>query len=133
MSPVNPNQFKLSDKDIEIKTTRGTGPGGQHKNKVSTCVVLRHLPSGVTARIDGRSQKRNKEIARELLESRVSQLLHDKQMGEEKIKRKAQVGSGMRADKTRTYRYRDNVVIDHKTGRKKTMKQILSGDINFTV
>jgi len=92
---------------------------------------MRHIPTGIEAKASTKSQYRNKVLAREVLEARVSTL----QKSEDKIKidreRKNQVGSGMRGDKIRTYRQRDNIVNDHKTGRKASLSSIQEGKLEL--
>src|SRR5262245_27706860 len=59
-----PQEVTLNDKDLEFGTTRGSGPGGQNRNKVETVVVLKHKPSGIVVRCETeRSQQRNRELA----------------------------------------------------------------------
>ena len=131
MPSLEPYQFQLNDTDIDIKTARGSGAGGQHRNKTDSCVVMTHKPTGLMARVDGRSQLRNRQLARALLESRVFDLENRKIKDNHQGNRKSQIGSGMRADKIRTYRYQDQVVIDHRSGKKKPLKKVLGGDIQF--
>jgi peptide chain release factor 1 len=131
MEVLEPHNFKIKNSDISIKFTRGTGPGGQHKNKTDSCVQMTHKPTGITARIDGRSQHRNKEIARELLESRVSEAESSRIVSNRVQDRKDKIGSGQRGDKIKTYRVKDNIVQDHRTNMKFSLKKVLSGSIKF--
>ena len=108
----------LNLRDVEITTTRGSGPGGQNRNKVETCVLATHKPTGLSVRIDGRSQLTNKKTALEVLATRLEALQHSLSHGSLNKNRKDQVGSGQRGDKIRTYRVRDNLVTDHRTGKK---------------
>ena len=66
--------FQLHDADLEETFARSSGPGGQHVNKVSTAVMLRHRPSGVSVTVqDSRSQATNRRIARERLVAAIEQ------------------------------------------------------------
>ncbi len=62
----------MERKDLKIIYTRGSGPGGQHKNKVETCVVVTHIPTGLQERCqDTRSRQRNLNLAKERLEKKI--------------------------------------------------------------
>lgn len=123
--------FALSDTDIKESVQRGSGPGGQHRNKTDSCVTLRHLPSGCVVRIDTRSQHQSRALARKILTERVAALMEGQQKQSVNSDRKRQVGSGMRGDKIRTYREQDGVVIDHRSERKAPLKLIERGELQL--
>lgn len=110
-------EFILRDQDLDIKTTRGGGNGGQNKNKVETCVVMTHIPSNTTVRIDGRSQYQNRETAKEVLRAMLFKKQQERTWQEQDAARRGQIGSGMRGDKRRTIRVQHGVVHDHLTGK----------------
>lgn len=112
---------------MEIQTTRGSGPGGQNRNKVESCVLAIHRPTGLSVRIDGRSQLNNKKIALQILATKLEDQHSEQQQETTNRDRKDQVGSGQRGDKIRTYRVRDNIVIDHRTGQKCQLSRWLDG------
>lgn len=126
-----PQDYKLRDQDIEIRTTRDSGPGGQHRNKTESCVVMRHKPTGFEAKAATKSQHRNKVLARQVLEARVAEHFAEIARSKEAGSRKVQVGSGMRGDKVRTYRVRDNQVTDHRTGAKAQLTQVIEGKLEL--
>ena len=71
---IAPAEFRLKDAEIDVRTARGSGPGGQHRNKTDSCVVMTHKPTGIQVRIDSeRSQHENRRIARTILDGRVRQ------------------------------------------------------------
>lgn len=122
------NEIRVDERDIEVKTTRGTGPGGQARNKTESCVIVKHKPSGLTVRCDeGRSQWQNRELALALLRARLwdARLTADKD--ERAATRRLQVGTGMRGDKRRTIRCQDGIVTDHISGRKWRLSDYLRG------
>lgn len=125
------SEFKLRDSDIEIRTTMDSGPGGQHRNKTESCVVMVHRPTGIAAKSAAKSQHRNRVTAREILEARVAALAAKNAASTEASNRRSQVGSGMRGDKSRTYRVRDEIVTDHRGGKKARLADILEGRLEL--
>ena len=123
--------WAIQDSDIEMTFTKDTGPGGQHRNKTESCVVLVHRPTGLTAKASARCQHANRRMARQILEVRVAERLRDAEKVARDQLRKAQVGSGERGDKVRTYCVQHGLVQDHRTGRKAPLKQVLSGRLDL--
>lgn len=128
-----PDRWVLRDADIEVFTTRDSGPGGQHRNKTESCVVMRHLPTGIQAKSALKSQHQNRQLARASLEARVTACLAEQSAAVFAAARKAKVGTGMRADKIRTYRQQDDRVTDHRTGRTARLKVVLAGNLEAIV
>jgi peptide chain release factor 1 len=119
----------MDSRDIEWTATRGSGPGGQHRNKTDSAVIVTHLPSGLVVRCEAeRSQHRNRELALELLESRLLARQASSAQRDRNAARKQQIGTGQRGDKIRTIRFQDGVVSDHRTGQRWPLRQYLRGD-----
>lgn len=123
--------WSLRPGDLEEFTQRGSGAGGQHRNKTNSCVTVRHIPTGLQVRIDGRSQHANRRLARELLESFVRRQNEGASMSARSVERQQQVGSGQRGDKVRTYRVRDDQVADHRTDRKVPLTAVFDGRLDL--
>jgi peptide chain release factor 1 len=122
-------QIQISDRDLEWSATRGSGPGGQNRNKTETCVIVKHLPTGLQVRCETeRSKEQNQRTALALLRARLWEAQRNRVVSERAADRKAQVGSGMRGDKRRTIRCQDGQVNDHVTGRRWELKAYLRGD-----
>ena len=99
------SDLRIDSKDLEITTTRGSGPGGQARNKTESCVVVRHIPTGTVVRCDGeRSQPQNRATALSILRARLLDASSRSRKGTEDASRRTQVGSGQRGDKIRTIR-----------------------------
>lgn len=121
-------QVKLTDRDIECLAVRGSGPGGQHKNVTASAILVRHKPTGLQARCESeRSQHQNKASALAVLRARIWEKQQGAADGSRADDRKRQIGSGMRGDKRRTIRTRDNQVVDHVTGRRWTFDNYARG------
>jgi peptide chain release factor 1 len=132
MEPGQKTQIQLKDSDVEIKTTNGTGPGGQNRNRTYSCVVLRHIPTGLVVRCDeDRSQLKNKEIALKELTKRVQELYDSKKNEKEYQERKGQIGTGSRGEKRRTYTYKSDLIVDHVTGKRASLKMVFKGNLKL--
>ncbi|MCX6822070.1 MAG: PCRF domain-containing protein [Candidatus Aenigmarchaeota archaeon] len=122
---------EIQPSEVRIETTRGTGAGGQHKNTTDSCVIITHLATGIKVVSDGRVQRQNKEEAMKEITRRVNDFYRTGVIQEEVDERREQIGNGCRGDKRRTYRVKDDVVIDHITDRRASLKEILKGKIEL--
>lgn len=123
-------EVRLNDGDLEWKTCRGSGAGGQHRNTTDSAVQLKHVPTGISVRVESeRSQHANKESALGVLRARILALEQDRVVGARNSRRKGQVGSGMRGDKRRTIRVQADQVVDHRTNKRMKAKLYLRGQI----
>ena len=122
-------QIVLRDSDLDFRFCRGSGNGGQHRQKTDSAVQLTHLPTGISVRCESeRSQSQNKETARAILRARLWEAQRNAADGQRANERRQQVGSGMRGDKRRTIRTQDDVVNDHMTGRQWRYKDYARGN-----
>jgi peptide chain release factor 1 len=122
-------ELRLNPADLEWDTARGTGPGGQARNKTESAVIVTHHPSGVTVRCDtSRSQHQNRSTALSMLRARLLDAQRLAAVRAENDARRGQVGSGMRGDKIRTIRTQDDTVTDHRTGRHWRYRDYVRGE-----
>jgi peptide chain release factor 1 len=101
-------------------------------NKVESCVQLIHHPSGIVIRSEGsRDREKNEVIAWERLTEKLKKIFEDNRVKNQNYLRNSQIGSGERSDKKRTYREKDDRVIDHETGKETSLKQFMKGKLEL--
>ncbi len=123
-------QVRIDPRDLDVRTCRGSGAGGQHRNMTDSAVQMTHKPSGVTVRCEGeRSQHQNRDEALRLLRAKLLQHQRDTAKGARDSDRRAQVGSGMRGDKIRTVAVQRGEVTDHRSGKRIQFKAFARGDL----
>jgi len=120
------------NKDIRIDTFNSTGPGGQSVNTTYSAVRITHLPTGIVVTCqDERSQLKNKEKALRVLKARLYQMKLAEQSKQIEEQRRSMVQSGERAEKIRTYNFKENRVTDHRINLTLyKLDQILAGDLD---
>jgi peptide chain release factor 1 len=132
MPEVDDVEINLEEKDLEITATFASGPGGQHMQKNATAVRIVHTPSGITVKVQSeRSLSQNKRVALGIIQARLQEQEEAKQHASLAADRKAQVGTGDRSEKIRTYNYPQGRVTDHRIGLTSyNLPAVLEGDLD---
>jgi len=113
---------KCNKKDLKIEYARGTGPGGQNRNKLETACKITHLPTGITAYADERQRRTSYKKAMKVIEERLRNLVEEQRAEEKKARRDHAIHNTKRV---RTYDFKSGVVTDHRTGKKASLKEVL--------
>jgi peptide chain release factor 1 len=125
-------EVDIHENDLVVDVYRSSGPGGQSVNTTDSAVRITHKPTGLIVTCqDEKSQLQNKEKALRVLRARLFHIQMEEQMGERADSRRAQVGTGDRSEKIRTYNFRENRVTDHRVNMTiKRLPEILEGDLD---
>lgn len=124
--------LEIKQSDLKIDVYRSSGPGGQSVNTTDSAVRITHMPTGVVVACqDERSQLKNRAKAMRILRARILDKMHQDAFAKEAALRKAQVGSGDRSEKIRTYNFPDRRVTDHRIGfTSHQLESILNGEMD---
>ncbi|MFN3955000.1 MAG: peptide chain release factor 1 [Pararhodobacter sp.] len=120
----------IADSDIRIDTMRASGAGGQHVNTTDSAVRITHLPTGIMVTSSEKSQHNNRRLAMEVLRARLFDLERSKQDAARAADRRAQVGTGDRSERIRTYNFPQSRMTDHRINLTLySLPQIMGGDL----
>lgn len=120
--------------DIRIDTMRASGAGGQHVNTTDSAVRITHIPSGIVVTSSEKSQHRNREIAMQVLRTRLYDAERQRVADERSADRKSQVGSGDRSERIRTYNFPQGRMTDHRIGLTLyKLTEIVGGDLDEVI
>ena len=123
--------IQINANDIRIDTMRASGSGGQHVNTTDSAVRITHIPSGIVVTSSEKSQHRNREIAMNVLKTRLYDLERQRVDDERSADRKSQVGSGDRSERIRTYNFPQGRMTDHRINLTLyALDKVMQGDLD---
>jgi peptide chain release factor 1 len=121
--------LNIKQEDFRIDTMRASGSGGQHVNTTDSAVRITHIPTGIMVVQSDKSQHKNRDQAMKIMMARLYEVEREKLHAERSEDRKAQVGSGDRSERIRTYNFPQGRVTDHRIGLTlHKLDQVLAGD-----
>jgi len=121
-------ELLFKDSEIKIIVTKGSGPGGQHRNKTETDITIRHLPTGIeTKNCETRSKIRNIELAKKQLNQKLIAIATIQSHNDLNSKRQDAVFS----KRIRTYNFKRKEVINHLNGKKAPLQDVLNGKLEL--
>jgi len=124
---INPN-------DLRIDTMRSSGAGGQHVNTTDSAVRITHLPTGIVVTSSEKSQHRNRDKAMQVLKARLYDMERSRMDSERSADRAAQVGSGDRSERIRTYNFPQGRMTDHRINLTLyRLEAVMQGDLDEIV
>ena len=125
-------EVKINPNDLRVDVMRASGAGGQSVNRTESAVRLTHIPSGIVVLCqEGKSQHSNKDQAMKVLFARLKQMEEDKARQEASDQRLAQIGTGDRSERIRTYNFPQSRVTDHRIGLTvHSLNEVMNGALN---
>jgi peptide chain release factor 1 len=121
----------IPESDLKVEWYSGTGAGGQHRNKHQNSCRITHIPSSLVATAQTRSRQNSYALAIQNIQKELDTDAKRQYNNNIASTRKDQVGTGMRGDKIRTYRFQDDRVQDHLTGKTASTKKVLAGHFDL--
>ena len=123
-------EVDIDESELEIHVTTAQGPGGQNVNKVATAVHMIHKPTGIEVRMqESKSQAQNRQKAMQLMRARIYERMQAEEDAKRAEKRSSLIGTGGRSERARTYRWKDNQVVDHRLGKSFNLQSVMGGEL----
>jgi len=117
--------------DIRVDTMRASGAGGQHVNTTDSAVRITHVPTGIVVTSSEKSQHQNRAIAMQILRAKLYDMARERAANERAADRKAQIGTGDRSERIRTYNFPQGRMTDHRIGLTLyRLGEIMGGDLD---
>lgn len=135
MPVIETVEMHIPDSDLRVDVFRSSGPGGQSVNTTDSAVRVTHIPTGlIVTSQDGKSQHKNREKALTVMRSRLHQMKEDEERKKQGDARRAQIGTGDRSEKIRTYNFPQDRITDHRIKQNwNNIESRMSGDLGDIV
>lgn len=131
VEPKKAQTIEFNEKDFSIEWYSGTGAGGQHRNKHQNSCRITHLASGIVATAQTRSRINSLDEAKTAILAKLNAGASADEQSRQSSERLSQTGSGMRGDKTRTYRFQEDQVKDHMTDKSASISKVMAGNFHL--
>ena len=126
--------IRIDPNDLRVDTMRSSGSGGQHVNTTDSAVRITHLPTGIVVTSSEKSQHRNREIAMQVLKTRLFDMERQKVDADRAQARATQVGSGDRSERIRTYNFPQGRMTDHRINLTlHALDKVMGGDLDEVI
>lgn len=126
--------INIDPNDLRIDTMRSSGAGGQHVNTTDSAVRITHIPTGIVVTSSEKSQHQNRAIAMQVLKTRLFDMERQRAAEERAADRKAQVGTGDRSERIRTYNFPQGRLTDHRINLTLyRLDQVMQGDLDEVI
>ena len=126
--------IEINANDLRIDTMRSSGAGGQHVNTTDSAVRITHIPTGIVVTSSEKSQHRNRDKAMQVLKARLYDMERSRMDSERSANRAAQVGSGDRSERIRTYNFPQGRMTDHRINLTLyRLEAVMQGDLDEIV
>lgn len=112
----------MNKNELKIEYMRGTGPGGQNRNKLETACRITHIPTGISAYCDERTQGTSRRKALKDLEEKLANIKLEQRAKDKKARRDNAIHN---TERIRTYDFKSGTVKDHRTGKTASLKDVL--------
>lgn len=123
----DPRLDRRSPGDFKLEWYSGSGAGGQHRNKHQNSARITHLPTGIVRTAQTRDRENSQRLAIQAIHEALDAMKSGQTEETTHRERRSQTGSGERGDKRRTYRFQENRVTDHKTGKRAQCSALMQG------
>jgi peptide chain release factor 1 len=121
------DELNVPDDEFKIQWFSGTGKGGQHRNKKQCSCRVIHIPTGLKESRQGREREKNLNDAKEAIISKLREMYEEKIADKHADIKLKQIGYGVRGDRMRTYKIDQDLVKDHRSGKRTSFKNISRG------
>ncbi|MDR9428030.1 MAG: peptide chain release factor 1 [Salibaculum sp.] len=126
--------IRIDPNDLRVDTMRSSGSGGQHVNTTDSAVRITHLPTGIVVTSSEKSQHRNRDIAMQVLKTRLFDMERQKADDDRAQARATQVGSGDRSERIRTYNFPQGRMTDHRINLTLySLDKVMQGDLDEVI